>query len=226
MPFIESAQSQRSVAHVSDVKAPILVGILVVVGLALVLFGSNVVAAASGTQFELSQASDESMPTQDEQETVEEADVSPATLYVFVSGAVANPGVYMLEDGARLGDVVEMAGGFSDGAAQEYNNLARPLNDGEQVHVPLQSELNNTEVPVEQIILRSADGGSGQPGLVNINTASQAELETLPGVGPSTAKKIIASRESEGSFASVDELMRVSGIGEKKYSALEGLICV
>ena len=94
--------------------------------------------------------------------------------------------------------------------------------DGQQVHVPKAEEVaQGTYRSVEQPAAESA--GSG---LVNLNTATAEELESLPGVGPATAKKIIASRESEGPFASPEDITRVSGIGDKKYEAIKDLVCV
>lgn len=227
MPFIDSSQSQRSVAHATDIKSPILIGLMVVVGLTLVMLGGNVVNAASGARFELTSSSQEATGITEENPVLEDKSTNASLLYVFVSGAVVNPGVYTLDEGARIGDAVELAGGFLEGAATEYNNLARVLVDGEQIHIPLQDELAAGEADITRSInTGTATASNAQSALVNINTASLAELETLPGVGPSTAKKIISSRESEGPFSTVDELMRVSGIGEKKYAALEGLICV
>ncbi len=255
MPFIESSKSLRSQVHMSDVKTPVLIGILVLLGMTLMFFGGNIVTAASGRSFEIESSSttlrnnaagasseagvqeDGSAPSSSEAASHAVADV-----FVFVSGAVQNPGVYKLPADARVGDAVTSAGGFAEGAATDYNNLARLLVDGEQIHVPLLSEVEAAQGAGQVAAAPqgaapggaagSAPGGAagttagGAPGQVNINTATQAELETLPGIGPATAQKIIASRESEGPFSTPDELMRVSGIGEKKYEAVEGLICV
>ena len=152
-------------------------------------------------------------------------------IWVHVVGAVRHPGVFELLASARVSDVVEAAGGFAGNAAQESVNLARSVQDGEQVVVCDQDEW-------------AAGGGAGGAGvsqgssaegqndqgssltLVNINTADQTTLETLSGVGPSTAAKIIADRESNGAFAKPEDLMRVSGIGEKTFESLRDLITV
>ena len=252
MPFIESSKSLRAQAHMSDVKTPVLIGILVLLGMSLMFFGGNIVTAASGTSFEIESSATQRSTAEggssageveDGTDTAASSETSPMTVaevFVFVSGAVQNPGVYKLPAEARVGDAVNSAGGFTEGAASDYNNLARLLVDGEQIHVPLQSDVEAAQGGAGQVAATpqgaalggtagSAPGGtaSGQgQSQVNINTATQAELETLPGIGPATAQKIIASRESEGPFSTPDELMRVSGIGEKKYEAVEGLICV
>ncbi|MBQ9020723.1 MAG: ComEA family DNA-binding protein [Eggerthellaceae bacterium] len=254
MPFIETADSLRSEMHISDVKMPLLIGVLVLVCTAAFFFGSNVASSLAATSFELESADDSS--TSDGEESGAEASAmssadkahsqdsaassSIVQVFVFVSGAVANPGVYSLSSDARVGDAINLAGGFSDDAATEYNNLARLVLDGEQIHVPTRESLENgggdnlesaLSAPYASGAGLGSDvgvrsGGGGQSALININTASQAELETLPGIGPSTAQKIIASRESDGPFNSIEELSRVSGIGEKKYAAVADLICV
>ena len=251
MPFVESSKSLRSQAHMSDVKTPVLIGILVLLGMCLMFFGGNIVTAASGTSFEIessaaAQRSTAGAPSSEggvgegagASASSEAVPEQVAEVFVFVSGAVQYPGVYKLPVDARVGDAVNSAGGFAEGAATDYNNLARLLVDGEQIHVPLLSEVEAAQGTGQVAATPqgaapggaagSAPGGAAgsAPGQVNINTATQAELESLPGIGPATAQKIIASRESEGPFSTPDELMRVSGIGEKKYEAVEGLICV
>ena len=140
-----------------------------------------------------------------------------AALLVHVDGAVAVPGVYELSDGDRVKDAVEAAGGLAEGADTSGMNLAARVADGDKVYVPLEGE----EAP-------DADaGGSGtRDPLVNINTATEEELDELPGVGESTARAIVEDRERNGPFALPEDLMRVSGIGEKKFERLEAMICV
>ena len=162
-------------------------------------------------------------------------------LFVFVSGAVVSPGVYELAPGARAVDAVEAAGGFAPDAATDAVNLARELVDGEQVAIPTLAQVEEGSFAVQ-----GAQGGQGvqgaqapaegetrapgaQPeagGLVNINTDSEEGLQQLPGIGPATAAKIVASRESEGPFAAKEDLMRVSGIGQKKFEVIQDLICL
>lgn len=143
--------------------------------------------------------------------------VDEVTLLVHVDGAVAVPGVYELSDGDRVKDAVEAAGGLAEGADTSGMNLAARVVDGDKVFVPLEGE----EAPVADV------GGSGtRDPLVNINTATEEELDELPGVGESTARAIIEDRERNGPFALPEDLMRVSGIGEKKFDRLEAMICV
>lgn len=138
------------------------------------------------------------------------ADGSGTRILVHVLGAVAEPGLYELRDGERIVDAVAAAGGFAEDADQAALNLARALADGEQVYVPAVGE----EPPVPQ----EAPGG-----LVNLNTADASELETLPGLGPELAARIVEWRTENGPFASVDDLLKVTGIGAKTVSGLADL---
>lgn len=157
-------------------------------------------------------------------------------LCVHVDGAVKAPGVYYLESGARIIDAVEEAGGFTKKAYSAAVNLAQPLEDGQQVLIPTLDEKAGTVPGGDPSNASTApapgsapsSGGKGAPagGLVNINQASAAELVALSGIGEATAAKIIADREANGPFASVDDLTRVSGIGPKKLEALRDFICV
>jgi competence protein ComEA len=147
----------------------------------------------------------------------------PAVLYVHVLGAVQRPGLYTLAAGSRVVDAVGAAGGMTDDAEQSGVNLARLLNDGEQLVVPHVGD------PVQQ---PQAPGPGGQAvgappgGKVNLNTATEAELDTLPRVGPAMAAKILAWRAENGRFTSIDDLMNVSGIGQKTFDGLKDLVTV
>jgi competence protein ComEA len=142
---------------------------------------------------------------------------------VHVSGAVASPGVRTLPSDARVDDAVRAAGGARRSARTDQLNLARPLRDGEQIHVPTASEVAATATNGGG---PGAVAGAGQTGLVNLNHATAVELEELPGVGPVLAERIVAYRETNGGFRSISELQQVSGIGEKTYAELESLVTV
>ncbi|SFI31649.1 MULTISPECIES: ComEA family DNA-binding protein [Microbacterium] len=142
--------------------------------------------------------------------------VSPAALYVHLAGAVAQPGLYRLDEGARLVDGVAAAGGFAGDADRSAVNLARLLTDGEQVHVPRVGE-----APPPGGTAGTAGDGDG---LVNLNTAAATELDTLPRIGPALAERIIAWREENGRFTSVEDLLAVPGIGEKMLAGLRDLV--
>ncbi|QEW00145.1 ComEA family DNA-binding protein [Microbacterium caowuchunii] len=146
--------------------------------------------------------------------TLETEEVSAADLFVHVSGAVADPGLYRLAAGARVFDAVAAAGGLVEGADAEAVNLARPVTDGEQVRVPLVGETP------------AAAEGTRADGRVDLNTADAAALDELPRIGPAIAERIIAWREANGGFTSVDDLLAVPGIGEKMLASLRDLVIV
>lgn len=152
-------------------------------------------------------------------------------LHVYVSGAVARPAVYELPPGSILDDAVRAAGGFAAGADTAAVNLAQPALDGMQVHVPSLDEALPTPPvvslpPDAAATVPSRMGGVTIGGLININTAAQTDLEMLPGIGPSTAANIIAHREANGPFATIEAIMDVPGIGEGKFEAIRDLITV
>jgi competence protein ComEA len=148
---------------------------------------------------------------------------------VAAAGAVAAPGVQRLPVGARVVDAVDAAGGASPDADLGRINLAAVLTDGQQVYV-----LRPGETPPAVVGATDGapgdgggpDGAGGAGGLINVNSASAAQLEELPGVGPATAEAIIAHRDQNGPFASVDELLDVRGIGEAKLEQLRDLATV
>jgi competence protein ComEA len=145
---------------------------------------------------------------------------SPAPLVVHVSGAVAQPGVYELPQGSRVEDALDAAGGTLPQAVLEGLNLAEPLTDGAQVYV---TSINETPPGTTTGGFPSRSGGIT---LVNINTASQAELEGLPGIGPILAERIIAYRQEHGPFADIEAIQEVEGIGPGTFEEIRGLITV
>lgn len=154
-------------------------------------------------------------------------DTSPEVV-VHVVGAVLHPGVYTLPAGSRVVDAVDAAGGALGNAALGSLNLARILADGEQVYVFTIDEAAAGAVAGPGA--PSTPGGSAAAsspsagGLVDLNTATAEELDALPGIGPSTAAKIVSDREANGPFATPEDLMRVSGIGAAKFDALKDLV--
>jgi len=151
----------------------------------------------------------------------------PSAVIVHVLGAVETPGIVEVRPGDRVVDAVAAAGGTTDDADLTGVNLARILLDGEQLRVPRVGE-----VSVPPADGAAANGGSAAsesgaaPDVVNINTADTAALETLPGVGPALASSIIAWRDENGAFRAVDELLAVSGIGEKTLDGFRDQVTV
>jgi competence protein ComEA len=147
-----------------------------------------------------------------------------ASILVDVRGAVNKPGVYSLAAGSRLQDALTLAGDALPNADTRSLNLARKINDGEQIYVPLQGEIPPT-VP-------SASGKSDtksaatptRAGKLNLNTATLQELDTLPGIGPVTAQAIIDYRNQNGAFKKIDDVKKVRGIGDSLYNQIKDLI--
>ena len=141
-------------------------------------------------------------------------------IVVHVVGAVVSPGVVVLADGARVADAIAAAGGAASDADTEQLNLARVLGDGEQVRVPHAGEQLVAPDPGPSPPGGASGGSTPGGGVVNINTAGAAELESLPGIGPALAARIVEYRDGHGPFASVDDLTDVPGIGPAKLEAL------
>lgn len=159
-----------------------------------------------------------------------EAGNSLDAIVVDVAGAVTTPGVFELEEDARVGDAIAAAGGALVDADLSRVNRAAKVSDGQQIYIPRVGEEPSESAPADGSSLgggtSSTGGGDAGGVLVNINTADEAELDELPGVGPATAQSIIEDREANGPFSTIEELMRVSGIGEKKFENLKSAICV
>lgn len=181
-------------------------------------------AVSQGPSFSVKaeESSRESAESQPEAASEPEDSTPQAVLTVHVAGAVAAPGVYSVPEGSRVQDAVTAAGGFASDASSDAVNLARALVDGEQVFIPTAEQVQAGVVASPASSGQSSEHAS----LVNINTADASALETLSGVGPATAAAIISDREENGPFASIEDIQRVSGIGEKKYEAIKDAICV
>lgn len=146
------------------------------------------------------------------------------SIYVDVGGAVLEPQVVMLEEGARVFQAIEAAGGQRDDADLRNINLAAVCEDGQKIYVPSAGEEEEGTAAGTGTSAAASAGPAG--GLVNINTAGSEELQTLSGVGPGIAQRIIDYRNSEGSFRSIEDLKNVSGIGDKTFEKLRDYICV
>jgi competence protein ComEA len=144
---------------------------------------------------------------------------SASHLVVQAAGAVAKPGVYTVDGAARVNDLIAAAGGLASDADPDQVELAAPLTDGERVYVPRVGE--SPPPPVS-----SASGSTAPKGPIDLNRASAADLEALPGIGPALAQAIVDHREQNGPFHSVDELADVRGIGPAKMEQLRPLVKV
>lgn len=176
---------------------------------------------------------------------IENQKESDKKIYVYITGEVITPGVLMLKENSRIIDAINSAGGTTNNANISKINLAYVLKDGMKINIPSLEELKNNS-DFEYITMSSGDGKndentssesiensanekklkSTKTSLVNINTASQTELETLPGIGPSIALKIINYRNENGKFSTVDDIKNVNGIGETKFENIKKYITV
>lgn len=162
-------------------------------------------------------------------------------IVVYITGCIKSPGVYEMQQENRIADLIEKAGGVTEEADTNSINLAYKLEDEMKIYVPSKKDIENkleegvneqnrTEeyISRENSNLETKDSNkdSNKIPKININTASQTELETLPGIGTSTALKIIEYRKETGKFKSIEDIKNVKGIGESKYNKIKELIKV
>lgn len=167
-----------------------------------------------------------------ENEVVEEA----KKIAIHITGEVKKTGIIYLEKGARIADAIAEAGGATKNANLDQVNLAYVLEDGQKIYIPNKKEKleageyiienSGNNVLVENGKSSSTNSSKGVGGKVNINSANQTELETLPGIGPSLAQRIIEYRESNGEFEKIEDIQNVKGIGDSKYSNIKEKICI
>lgn len=144
---------------------------------------------------------------------------------IYVSGEVNSPGVITLDSNCRIKDAIIACGDFTPLADKNSVNLAQKVTDGMQIKVSALSQNQNDKTDDNAILNEGTNNKSTQnTTMVNINTASKEELDTLPGVGPATADKIIEYRETNGQFNSIEDIKNVRGIGEAKFSKMQSRI--
>ncbi|MBI5305568.1 MAG: helix-hairpin-helix domain-containing protein [Chloroflexi bacterium] len=147
---------------------------------------------------------------------------TPASITVDVRGAVNKPGVYTLALGSRVQEALTLAGDATNAADLRPLNLARKLNDGEQLYIPVLGEAPPTSAPA------SAKGtptiAKSPGGKINLNTATLPELDTLPGIGPAIAQRILDYRQQNGAFAKIEDIKKVRGIGDAMFDQIKDLI--
>ena len=147
---------------------------------------------------------------------------SKQEITVYVTGAVNKPGLVKLSEGARAAEAVNACGGLLPIADSEKINMAQSLKDGQQLKVP---ERNGEMGKGDSARLAKINGQDNQE-KVNINTADEKALDTLPGIGPAMAKRIIEYRETEGAFQSIEDIKKIRGIGEAKFAKMKDKICI
>lgn len=207
-------------------KIVLSIVVLLILGLLVIYIFENLYETDSADQIILNNEINETKANEENIGIIK----SKEKVVVHVIGEVNNPGVVILEEGSRIIDAINSAGGKTEEADLSKINLAYIIEDGIQIYVPrINENLNNVEVV-------SADAGEGVVSnstisennnvKVNINTANKEKLETLPGIGESTAQKIIEYREQNGKFKTIEDIQNVSGIGTVKYNSLKDKITV
>ena len=136
---------------------------------------------------------------------------------IYITGEVNNPGVYYIEEGMRLNDIVELCGGFKDTADLSEINLAEKLNDSDKIFIPKIVSDNYEEINLEE--------NNDDSGKVNINTANKTQLKELDGIGDTLADNIIKYRNNS-KFKSIEDILNVDGIGQAKYEKIKEYICI
>lgn len=222
----EKQKMSRVAALVRQRPRLFVVGLLALcLAIAAIVLGARAASTGQQTLIERSGANVSDVGSSDSGDA-EAATDEAETIVVDVSGAVVSPGVYELADGARVFDAIEAAGGLSGDADVSTLNRASKVSDGMKITVPSQGKQASSGSGDTAGTASSSQAAAQTSCLVNINTATVDELQALSGVGPSTAQAIVEDREKNGLFASVEDLMRVSGIGEKKFAKIKDSICV
>jgi len=222
----DALENLRTKIDLSTVGKPALIGLALLIVMVAAAAGRFAIDAATATEIPLVHSEHEddgSSSTSTSKSTDSQDAVETQVIFVHVSGAVRNSGLVELKSGARVADAIEAAGGPLDDACIDAVNLARKVEDGEHVHLPNINENVQNEESAQSVDQHTGDVAAR---MVNINTATTDELEQLPGIGPSTAKKINSDRETNGPYKDIEDLKRVPGIGDKKFAALEDLICI
>lgn len=155
-----------------------------------------------------------------------ETTTTTSTIKVEVKGEVASPGVYEVEDGARVVDVINLANGFTDNAYTEDINLSKKVSDEFVIYVNNKKSAKNTTKVTSNATYNASSETTKTSGLININTASKTELMKLSGIGESKAEAIIEYREKNGNFTKISDIKKVSGIGSSTYEKFKDSICV
>ena len=159
-------------------------------------------------------------------------DENSGKIIIYITGEIQKEGVYELEENSRVLDAIEIAGGLKENANIEDINLAQILEDESKIYIPNKNDeniKNDNQNNIDNISKNTTEtikkeGTIIKSEKININTASQTELETLPGIGPSTALKIVNYRKEKGKFKNIEDIKNVSGIGESKFSKIKDLI--
>lgn len=163
-------------------------------------------------------------------ENVDDEEEQNNQIMIHITGAVKKQGIVILEEGARIIDAIEMAGGETEDADLNKLNLAYVLEDGEKLYIPTKNDKEGEYISSDSgenvVIENSGNTSSTKAEIININTANKEKLETLNGIGESTANKIIKYREENGKFKTIEDIKNVPGIGDAKFENIKEYITV
>ncbi len=214
--------------YINKKQKILLVIIIFIIALGVVYY-ANIMK--TNDEFDIDKQNLEVLNTSEENNNTEEDKEETEKIVVHVSGAVKNEGVVELDKNSRVVDAIEAVGGVTENAYMKNVNLAEQLEDGSKIYIPTKEEAENEKQNTNYITSNSnVSSGSSianektRSGKININTATAEELDTLPGIGESTANKIINYRKEHGKFKSIEEIKEVSGIGDSKYEQIKDLI--
>ena len=207
-------------------KIVIVIGIIILLGVIIYFFKNNSINY-SADDVEILVAKNSTNNIIDKKD----ADDNKEAIIVHITGAVKTPGIVKLEEGCRIEDAINKAGGLTEDADITKVNLAYILEDGIKIKIPKTSDIGDLQ---EDTILSNESGEnvlediekSSQDTCININKATEQELKNLPGIGASLASKIIDYRNNNGKFSIVDDIKKVNGIGDSKFESIRDYICV
>ena len=191
----------------------------VIIGVILCLIVLSVIYIFhSNNEYQEIEESQEILIKENSEEKGSETNENEDKVVVHITGAVKTPGVVKLENGSRVEDAINAAGGLTDDADISNINLAYIIEDGTKIKIPRENEENGG---IFEGLSTEEDDKRSKDGKININTATQSELETLNGIGPSLAAKIVEYRNTNGKFKKIEDIKNVAGIGDNKYEEIE-----
>ena len=164
--------------------------------------------------------------SEDKTTKIEESSEDTDDIFVHVVGEVNSPGVVKVPSGTRLYNVIEKAGGMTKDAQTDYLNLADTVKDGQQIRVISKKEYKKLKKKKSKKTHKESQSGNNSSGLININTATAQELQTLSGIGEVRAKAIVEYRTQSGNFSKIEDIKNVSGIGDATFNNIKSQICV
>lgn len=203
--------------------------LIIIVGFILLFIGYYIIKKANNSGYiELETQDNEYENDVIGNDVIEyETEIEDKDIIIHITGSIKKQGIVKVKQGSRISDVIDAAGGITDEADLSKINLAYIVQDGQKIYVPNINDKENSSNITEEAgenVIEDDNNNNGEK--ININTASQTELETLDGVGPSTALKIINYRNQNGNFKKIEDIKNVPGIGDAKFESMKENICI